>query len=532
MVNCFLCNLMGKWMLAAVFLKNLRQLVPAVIFISIFSACGGKSSSGEAQDSVSADEQLARQYCGNCHLYPEPEKLNKFTWKYGVFPAMGPKMGIYRHGGMEYTSPEKGDTNLSTIIFPDQAVIDTLVWGKILDFYLSRAPEAMPPQVRNSGIGDPTGLFSAMSPAPEVQGPMTVFVRIDPKRKLIFYGEGNGNTLSTYGPDLKRRSKINLQGAPAWLHDAGNSLYVTNIGSIYPSNKKEGSLQEVRIDAQGGMQAGALMLNRLGRPVMIQKADIDGNGKEDWIVNGFGHLEGEFFWLPDGDRSRKKMLRKEPGAIKTIITDFNNDGKTDLVTLFCQGKEGVYLFENQGDGEFKERRLLEFSSVNGSSGFELADMNGDGHRDIVYTAGDNADYSMVLKNFHGVYIYLNDGKNNFSQPAWFFPVNGCYKALVRDFDLDGDLDMLSLSFFADYANQEREILLLFTNQGNLQFLPRVVDGYRNGRWLTADAGDIDGDGDEDVVLGNFSQGPGQVPREAAGHWMMQAGFMLLRNNTR
>jgi len=291
-------------------------------------------------------------------------------------------------------------------------------------------------------------------------------------------------------------------------------------------------LQEVRIDAQGGMQAGALMLNRLGRPVMIQKADIDGNGKEDWIVNGFGHLEGEFFWLPDGDRSRKKMLRKEPGAIKTIITDFNNDGKTDLVTLFCQGKEGVYLFENQGDGEFKERRLLEFSSVNGSSGFELADMNGDGHRDIVYTAGDNADYSMVLKNFHGVYIYLNDGKNNFSQPAWFFPVNGCYKALVRDFDLDGDLDMLSLSFFADYANQEREILLLFTNQGNLQFLPRVVDGYRNGRWLTADAGDIDGDGDEDVVLGNFSQGPGQVPREAAGHWMMQAGFMLLRNNTR
>jgi hypothetical protein len=43
---------------------------------------------------------------------------------------------------------------------------------------------------------------------------------------------------------------------------------------------------------------------------------------------------------------------------------------------------------------------------------------------------------------------------------------------------------------------------------------------------------LDGDGDEDVVLGNFSQGPGQIPREAAGHWFTQPGFMLLKNNAR
>lgn len=520
-------------MRAAVFHKSLNSAVLAVLCLSLFSACGGKSGNAETQDSISADEQLARQYCGSCHLYPEPEKLNKNTWKYGVFPAMGPKVGIYRHGGMDYPPNERGDTNLKTNLFPDNPVIDPAIWGKILDFYLSRAPEEVLPQVRYAGIGNSTGLFSPMLPeAGGVKGPMTVFVRIDPLRKLIFYGEGNGNTLSTYGADLKRRSTITLKGAPSWIHDDGKSLQVTNIGSIFPSNKKEGSLQEARIDAQGNLQAGGLLLQNLGRPVMIQKADLDGNGKEDWIVNGFGHLEGEFFWLPDGDQRKKKILRQEPGAIKTIITDFNKDGKPDLMTLFCQGKEGIYLFENQGNGEFRERRLLEFSSLNGSSGFELADMNGDGHTDIVYTAGDNADYSMVLKNFHGVYIYLNDGKNNFAQSSWFFPVNGCYKALVRDFDLDGDLDMLSLSFFADYVNQPNEILLLFINQGNMQFLPTEVDGFRNGRWLTADAGDLDGDGDEDVVLGNFSQGPGQIPREATGHWFTQPGFMLLKNNAR
>ena len=520
-------------MRAVVFHKLLNSAAPAVLCIMLFSACGGKSGSAETQDSISADEQLARQYCGSCHLYPEPEKLNKNTWKYGIFPAMGPKVGIYKHGGMDYPPNERGDTNLKTNIFPDNPVIDPVIWGKILDFYLSRAPEEVMPQVRYAGIGNSTGLFSPMMPeAGGVKGPMTVFVRIDPSRKLIFYGEGNGNTLSTYGADLKRRSTISLKGAPSWIHDDGKSLQVTNIGSIFPSNKREGSLQEARIDAQGNLQAGGLLLQNLGRPVMIQKADLDGNGKEDWIVNGFGHLEGEFYWLPDGDSRKKKVLRQEPGAIKTVITDFNKDGKPDLMTLFCQGKEGIYLFENQGNGAFRERRLLEFSSLNGSSGFELADMNGDGHTDIVYTAGDNADYSMVLKNFHGVYIYLNDGKNNFAQSSWIFPVNGCYKALVRDFDLDGDLDMLSLSFFADYVNQPNEILLLFINQGNMQFLPTEVDGFRNGRWLTADAGDLDGDGDEDVVLGNFSQGPGQIPREAAGHWFTQPGFMLLKNNAR
>ena len=520
-------------MRAAVFHKFLNSAAPAVLCIMLFSACGGKSGSAETQDSISADEQLARQYCGSCHLYPEPEKLNKNTWKYGIFPAMGPKVGIYKHGGMDYPPNERGDTNLKTNIFPDKPVIDPVIWGKILDFYLSRAPEEVMPQVRYAGIGNSTGLFSPMMPeAGGVKGPMTVFVRIDPSRKLIFYGEGNGNTLSTYGADLKRRSTISLKGAPSWIHDDGKTLQVTNIGSIFPSNKREGSLQEARIDAQGNLQAGGLLLQNLGRPVMIQKADLEGNGEEDWIVNGFGHLEGEFYWLPDGDPRKKKVLRQEPGAIKTVITDFNKDGKPDLMTLFCQGKEGIYLFENQGYGAFRERRLLEFSSLNGSSGFELADMNGDGHTDIVYTAGDNADYSMVLKNFHGVYIYLNDGKNNFAQSSWFFPVNGCYKALVRDFDLDGDFDMLSLSFFADYVNQPNEILLLFINQGNMQFLPTEVDGFRNGRWLTADAGDLDGDGDEDVVLGNFSQGPGQIPREAAGHWFTQPGFMLLKNNAR
>ena len=49
----------------------------------------------------------------------------------------------------------------------------------------------------------------------------------------------------------------------------------------------------------------------------------------------------------------------------------------------------------------------------GSSYLELADMNNDGHLDILYTNGDNADYSYVLKKYHGLRIFINDGKNQF-----------------------------------------------------------------------------------------------------------------------
>src|SRR5204863_935487 len=100
----------------------------------------------------------------------------------------------------------------------------------------------------------------------------------------------------------------------------------------------------------------------------------------------------------------------------------------------------IFLFTNKGNGKFEEKQLLRFPSIYGSTYMELADFNKDGFPDIVYTCGDNADYSVVLKPYHGVYIYMNDGRNNFTK-KYLFHINGCFKAMARDFDGDGDLDI-------------------------------------------------------------------------------------------
>ena len=169
---------------------------------------------------------------------------------------------------------------------------------------------------------------------------------------------------------------------------------------------------------------------------------------------------------------------------------------------------------------------MRFPPAWGSSYFELADFDKDGHPDIVYTCGDNADFSTVLKPYHGVYIFMNDGKNHFTQ-RYFFPINGCYKAMARDFDGDGDLDIATIAFFADYKQQPDEGFVYLENKGNFSFIPWSLPEGRMGRWLTMDVGDLDGDGRTDIILGNFSVAPGFV--KPGIDWKKGPPFLFLRN---
>lgn len=59
--------------------------------------------------------------------------------------------------------------------------------------------------------------------------------------------------------------------------------------------------------------------------------------------------------------------------------------------------------------------------------------------------------------------------------------------------MDGDLDIATISFFADYEKQPEEGFVYFENKGNFNFKPYSLKETKLGRWLTIDAGDFDGD---------------------------------------
>jgi len=155
-------------------------------------------------------------------------------------------------------------------------------------------------------------------------------------------------------------------------------------------------------------------------------------------------------------------------------------------------------------------------------------MNKDGFEDILYTCGDNGDYSPVLKPYHGVYVFLNDGHNHFKQ-NFFFHINGCYKAIANDFDGDGDMDIATISFFADYANRPEEGFVYLENKDG-SFHPHSISATQRGRWLTMEAGDFDGDGKVDLVLGNFTMGP--VITKPAADWRLSPPILYLHNISR
>lgn len=501
--------------------------------------------------SIRKGEALAAVYCQSCHLLPDPSLLDMRSWEKGVLPDMGPRLGIFSHGFENYPSNRR-DPNVDKSFYPSQPLLNPEDWQHILDYYTATSPDSLPGQSRPLPITNGYSLFKAETPTFRYDIPATCLVRVDTQagaHGLLLFDLLRRN-LYHFSSSLQPTDSLRMGGAVVDVDLQGQGLVACNIGILNPNNGKLGKGQSIHTGPDGKMQLDtAPLFDRLARPVQVTAADLNRDGRTDYLVCEFGNLTGALSWMENkGDqRFERHVLRASPGAIKAYVQDYNHDGLPDIWALFAQGDEGIVLFTNEGNGRFSQQQILRFPPMYGSSYFELADFNKDGYPDIVYTCGDNGDVSPVLKPYHGVYIFMNDGKNHFTQ-RYFFPINGCYKAIARDFDGDGDLDLATISFFADYKRQPEEGFVYLENQqirggarggtegnggkdatggGDFVFKPYSLPETRVGRWLVMDAADLDGDGRTDIILGNFSIAPGFL--KSAVDWKKGPPFLVLRN---
>ena len=155
------------------------------------------------------------------------------------------------------------------------------------------------------------------------------------------------------------------------------------------------------------------------------------------------------------------------------------------------------------------------------------DFDTDGDLDIIYTAGDNADFGPVLKPYHGIYIYTNDGHFNFTESR-FIPLAGAYDAMPSDFDNDGDLDIAAISFFPDYKKKKNQSFIYLENTGG-NYKRSYLPVSELGRWLVMDIGDIDEDKDDDIILASLAfEVPGKP--KIVNFWSQKGiPFIILEN---
>ena len=159
----------------------------------------------------------------------------------------------------------------------------------------------------------------------------------------------------------------------------------------------------------------------------LARADIDGDGLEDIIGGGywFKYVGGEFRANP-----------VDPSYTFTRIAagQLIEGGRPEIVLVVADGVASMRLYEWRR-GTWYPRTLVE--EVDNGHTLAIADMNGDGHLDIVNAemrlGGGNPDSK--------VRVFLGDGRGGLVQHVVAEGLD-CHEGKVADLDGDGDLDIL------------------------------------------------------------------------------------------
>ncbi|HLT80452.1 MAG TPA: VCBS repeat-containing protein [Cyclobacteriaceae bacterium] len=463
-------------------------------------------------------ERIARMYCGQCHVFPEPELLDRKTWIESVLPLMAFHMGATNNSRVLLTI-DPGDIDYVLSALPSRFIASDEEWQAIREYYFKHAPDSL--TITHPVIDDTLSWFHASSLKNTFE-PHVTFLRYDTVRRELYAGT-RYQDFFTFDSRLERIDSIKLSSPPSWMEWDDGQVLLTTMGIMDPNDRPAGRVVSVKGNKE------ITLIDSIKRPVYFEHEDLNGDGVSDLVVCGFGNYTGHLS-VYDGHNNAEHVLSATPGARKTIVRDVNRDGRPDILALFAQGDERIVSYTNRGNFSFDETILLRFSPVDGTSYFEIADFNGDGHFDILVTNGDNADYSPIIKPYHGVTIYENDGENVFTE-RWSFPMPGASMAMARDFDNDGDLDIAAISFFPDFQRTPDRSFLYFENNGAYDFKPHRLPAATLGRWLVMEAADYDNDGDIDLVLGANNFGGMGAGSDDYSYWNANRTALLFLENT-
>jgi len=489
----------------------------------MISGCNSNNKSYTPTGDVMIDgKNLAQINCTKCHALVPVNALNKNVWKFHTLPSMSHYLKISSYLGGYYKSEK------------DTGGLSLAEWQTIVSYYEKAAPDTLLEGKKPIPLVNDWAGFTLKTPAPVSYNSVTTMAAIDPNNHKIYTSDAIHSKLTEWDSNLKMAKETTLPSTAVnaiFKKDASgnNSALLTCVGELQTVDFPNGKVIKLDLDSKNSAAGQTLLASELARPVQTVEADFNHDGLNDLVILGQGHLKGGIYLFKQNkDHTYSQTtISEQPGAVQAVAGDFNNDGWQDVMVLFGSGNEGLWLFLNDHKGGFTSKNLLLFPPVYGSTSFQLADIDHDGNPDLIYTCGYNYRDSRILKPYHGLYIFKNTGNWSFKQ-QWFYPINGCTKAIALDFDGDGDLDIATSAFFADLQNDPAESFIYFEQVKPFEFKPHAIPISQKGRWLSMEAADYNGDGKPDIILGNYSTGyiiqPGLKP-----FWSKGLPFVILEN---
>ncbi|QDT25038.1 FG-GAP-like repeat-containing protein [Gimesia panareensis] len=474
----------------------------SLLFLTLLLSCGKQESSVPPSATLTAESRHAefeteiKTFCGHCHLCPDPDVLTQDAWR----------MQIPR----EYVHYEQStEKNLRVPPMPE-----------VIRYFVDHAPtkHQLPAQIADVPSGPVH--FERQSFPRQADDPLPGVTNLNwvsgnklPGELLLTdldSGRAGRIRFSASQPEFESLAKLHH---PAHIErvdlngDQHDDYLIADLGSFGPEDHDRGTVEALLFDPQSNSYQQQTLQAGLGRVADAKAADFDADGDLDLIVAEFGwHKTGRLLYLENVSKSKAdlqyqlRVLDPRHGASHVLITDWNQDGLPDFVTLFSQEHEIIVAFLNEGQGRFRTETIYQAPDpAYGSSCIELVDLDQDGDLDLLYTNGDTMD-SFELRPSHSVQWLENRGRFPFEHHR-LAPLTGAYGVTHGDFDNDGDIDLAACTMTWNY-DQRRNTIVWYEQTAPGQFTAHPLD-YSYGQHPVLTAGDFDGDGNLDLAVGNF-----------------------------
>jgi len=297
------------------------------------------------------------------------------------------------------------------------------------------------------------------------------------ERRSVRLGRGSGPGVATVGrvgpllavPNMALGSLhlLSWRKGPRLIGDVGHparvsagdldgngldDLVIADLGNPLPTDDPTGRVL-VGLQHQPDEFELRTLIEGSGRVADVRPMDLDLDGDLDLVVAAFGYLrEGGVYVLrnesvADALDFRLERVSDRTGAVSVIpVDDLQPGSGPGFVVAFAQQHETVSLFLPRGAADYEERVLYRAPHPAwGTSHLAAADLDGDGDLDFLLSNGDTLDDGVAIKPYHGVTWLENRGSEAFRA----HPIGrlyGAHAAEAGDLDGDGDLDIVASGF--------------------------------------------------------------------------------------